>query len=551
MKNRIIVVLTGEIGAGKTTLANALKSNYGFELLKTNEALDYWSKTKKFRQKKDEDKRMFLQRIGETLDKETEGRWVLERFQTLINKSDRIVIDSVRILKQIEAFRKSYGHQNVVQIHLHVSEKELEKRHFIRNGLDINDITATQAYHIYKLNSTESKVKDLINDADLVIDTEKTYIDDNLVRVASFLRLLPSIHSGIVDVIVGGQFGSEGKGQIAAHIAPEYDCLVRVGGPNAGHKVFEYLSPDTFHILPSGSRRAPNSKIILGPASVISLEVLLNEIKTFGIFPDRLLIDSNCTIISEQDKKLEAELDKIGSTKQGVGAATSNNLLTNRLQKNLDHKAKNCLKLKQYIGSAHEEFEKLFAKNCKILLEGTQGTLLSLHHGIYPYVTSRDTSTSGCLSDAGISPGRIRKIIMVTRTYPIRVQSPEDGTSGPFSRGKFDYEISYKELADKSKLPIDEIMGTEKTSTSLKQRRIANFNWAIFREACELNSPTDIALTFTDYINCENRKARRYDQLSKETTKLIDEIERCAGVPVSLISTNFNHRSIIDRRNWV
>jgi adenylosuccinate synthase len=551
MKNRIIVALSGEIGAGKTTLANVLRDKYGFSILKTREALDHWAKSKKFRQKKNEDYRMFLQRIGETLDKDTNGQWVLEYFQSKVNNTERVVIDSVRIVKQIEAFRISYGHQNVIQIHLHVSEKELERRYFNRNSIDLNDLTAIQSYHVYKLNPTESKVKELINDADLVIDTEKTFIDDNIIRVASFLRLLPTVNSGIVDVLIGGQFGSEGKGQIAAYIAPEYDCLVRVGGPNAGHKVYEKLSPDTFHIIPSGTRRSPNSKIVLGPATIISLEVLLHEIQVFELQPDRLIIDSGCTIISENDIELESKLDHIGSTKQGVGAATSNNLFENRLKGNLSHKAKNCSKLKQYIGSAREEFEKLYAKNAKILLEGTQGTLLSLHHGIYPYVTSRDTSTSGCLSDAGISPRRIRKIVMVTRTYPIRVQNPEGGTSGPFSRSNFDYEISYEELSLKSKIPIEELLGTEKTSTTHKQRRIANFNWALFREACELNSPTDIALTFSDYINSDNRKARRYDQLSKQTTKLIDEIERCAGVPVSLISTNFNHRSIIDRRNWI
>lgn len=551
MKNRIIVALSGEIGAGKSTLANELKAKHGFKILKTSMALDHWARSKKFRQKKGEDHRLFFQRIGETLDKETDGKWVLEFFQSEVNNSDRLVIDSVRIVKQIEAFRISYGYQNVIQIHLNVAESELERRYFTRNNIDLNDLIATQIYHAYKSNPTEKKVKDLINDADLVLDTEKTFIDDNIVRVASFLRLLPSVSSGIVDVLVGGQFGSEGKGQIAAYIAPEYDCLVRVGGPNAGHKVFEDLSPDTFHILPSGTRRSPHSRIVLGPAAIISLDVLLHEIQFFDIQPDRLIIDGGCTIITDDDKVIESKIDKIGSTKQGVGAATSNNLLVNRLRGTLDHKAKNCAKLKQYIGSAREEFEKLYEKNAKILLEGTQGTLLSLHHGIYPYVTSRDTSTSGCLSDAGISPRRVRKIVMVTRTYPIRVQNPENGTSGPFSRNNYNYEISYEELANKSQIPKDELLGAEKTSTTFKQRRVANFNWAIFREACELNSPTDIALTFSDYINCENRRARRYDQLSKETTKLIDEIERCAGVPVSIVSTNFNHRSIIDRRNWI
>jgi len=550
MKNRIIVVLTGEIGAGKTSLSELLQSKFGFKLLKTSEALDHWSKSKKFHKKKEEDQRMFFQRIGETLDMETDGKWVVEYFQSVINQNERIVIDSARIVKQIQSLRKSYGFQNVVHIHLNVSDHELERRYFIRNSYNINDLEAIHKYQIYKTNNTERKVKELISEADLVIDTEKTDKEDNIIRVACFLRIKPSIQSGIVDVLIGSQFGSEGKGQVSAFLSPEYDCLIRVGGPNAGHKVYEDDSPDTFHIIPSGTRRAPFSKILLGPGTVISLNTLATEIKKYDIQPDRLTIDHNCSIITDDDIKIEKRLDKIGSTKQGVGSATANNILKNRLKRDCTYKAINYPLLKPFVGSVHEELELLYSKNMKILLEGTQGTMLSLHHGIYPYVTSRDTSVSGCLSDAGISPKRVRKIIMVTRTFPIRVQNPEKGTSGPFSRSGSNYEISYEELSESSGIPLSEILTIEKTSTTNRQRRIAYFNWAIFREACEINSPTDIALTFSDYIDVNNRKARRYDQLSKETTRFIDELERCSGVNVSLISTQFNHRSIIDRRNW-
>ena len=72
----------------------------------------------------------------------------------------------------------------------------------------------------------------------------------------------------------------------------------------------------------------------------------------------------------------------------------------------------------------------------------------------------------------------------------------------------------------------------------------------LLRKAASLNGPTDIALTFTDYISIKNRNARRYEQLTQETIRLIEEIERVAGAPVSLIATRFHYRSIIDRRAW-
>jgi len=551
MKNKIIIVLTGEICAGKSTLAKGLEDRFGFDILRTRDAIKHYAK-KDFKVKRNEDERRFLQRVGESLDNRTGGDWIISYFQSEINKSDRIVVDSIRIAAQIDSFRNSYGHQNVFQVHLFAPDKILERRYFDRENWQYHDLTAINDYTQYKQNATEIGVKKLIDDADLVIDTEHLSPEDNLIRAGCFFRMLPSLHDPLVDVVVGGQFGSEGKGQIAAFLSPEYDCLVRVGGPNAGHKVYEDPSPDTFHILPSGSKRAHTSKIIIGPGAVISVDVILKEILDFGIATDRLLIDENATIIAKKDITLEKKIDKIGSTQQGVGAATANNLLFNRLNRTVKHKAKFCKELKQYIGNAHCEFENLFSSQKKILLEGTQGTMLSLHHGIYPYVTSRDTTVGGCISEAGISPKRIRKIILVTRRYPIRVQNPPNGTSGPFSRNiKYKNEIDLDEIAIRSKIPLEEIKKIEITSTTHRPRRIGEFNWALFRESCELNSPTDIALTFTDYIDIANRKARRFDQLTKETTKFIDEIERCATVSVSLIATHFNHRSVIDRRNWI
>jgi adenylosuccinate synthase len=225
-----------------------------------------------------------------------------------------------------------------------------------------------------------------------------------------------------------------------------------------------------------------------------------------------------------------------------VGFATATNIVA-RLYENDDHKAKHFIKeLRPFLGSTANELENLYKEGKKILLEGTQGTGLSLHHGLYPHVTSRDTSVSGTLSEAGISPRRVRKIIMVTRCYPIRV----GGTSGPFMSN----EISMQIVAERSGKNAEDLVKKEITTTTKKKRRIAEFSWLMFRKACELNSPTDVALTFTDYIAEKNEKARRYENLTDETRRFIDEIERCSGVQVSLIGTTFDYRAVIDRRNW-
>ena len=94
------------------------------------------------------------------------------------------------------------------------------------------------------------------------------------------------------------------------------------------------------------------------------------------------------------------------------------------------------------------------------------------------------------------------------------------------------------------------LKGPRSPQPQKKDRRIAEFSWAMFRKACELNSPTDIALTFTDYISVKNVNARRYHNLTEETRRFIEEIESCAGVKVSLIGTTFDYRAVIDRRNW-
>jgi adenylosuccinate synthase len=111
-------------------------------------------------------------------------------------------------------------------------------------------------------------------------------------------------------------------------------------------------------------------------------------------------------------------------------------------------------------------------------------------------------------------------------------------------------ELKWKAIAERSGVSLDELKGTERTSTTKRKRRVAEFNWSLFRKAVSLNGPTDVALTFADYIRVENRKARRFEQLTPDTVQFIEEIESVASAPVSLIAVRFDHRSIIDRRAW-
>lgn len=136
-------------------------------------------------------------------------------------------------------------------------------------------------------------------------------------------------------------------------------------------------------------------------------------------------------------------------------------------------------------------------------------------------------------------------MIQVCRTFPIRVQNPATGTSGPLSQ-----PIEWSVVAKRANLDAEELMKNERTSTTNRERRVGEFDWVLLRQAASINAPTDIALTFADYIAAENARAHRYDQLTLDTIRFIEEVERVAAAPVSLISTRFDFRSIIDRRSW-
>lgn len=529
---RSIVALSGAIATGKTTLAERLEQRFGARRIGSHELL-----AKRLADGEQRD-RGTLQALGEALDRDTGGRWLADDVAVAashLSEDAIIVVDSARILGQVEALRRAFG-RRVTHVHLYAPVEELRRRYGRRRRRDL------PSYDDVRRSPTEAAIDTLVDDADVVIDTSRSTAADVAVRAASHLGLTGRDTGRLVDVIVGGQYGSEGKGHVAYHVSPEYEYLLRVGGPNAGHKVvWDSGRVYTHNQLPSGSR-AGDAHLLIGPGATLDVGRLLNEIADCAVDVDRLTIDGNAMIIEEKDVEVETRLvGSIGSTGKGGGAAASRRILRGddvRL-------ARNVRELHPYVGDVSELLEAAYSRGERVLLEGTQGTGLSLYHGFYPYVTSRDTTVSGCVAEAGVAPTRVRKVVMVCRTYPIRVGSPPRATSGPMGQ-----MLSWAEIARRSGLDVRELRRAERGSISGKRRRVAEFDWAQLRRASVLNNPTDIALTFADYISAENRTARRFEQLTEETIHFIEEVERVAGAPVTLIGTEFHARSIIDRRSW-
>ncbi len=322
-----------------------------------------------------------------------------------------------------------------------------------------------------------------------------------------------------VTIIFGGQYGSEGKGKTAHYFAIKEKAkyCVRVGGPNSGHTVYGNNKPLIFRNLPTAS--IERDKIsILAAGSYIDLSILQKEIAISGISSDRLLIDPNAVVINEEMKSGELHSDlreKIGSTLSGTGQA-----VIDRIKREGDNiLAKNCPELKSYICDTKEIMRAACDNNEKIIIEGTQGFGLSLiHSDDYPYVTSRDTSAAGFLSETGLSPFDVENIVMVIRTFPIRVS----GNSGPLPK-----EINWDTV--KTELGSTDDM-TEYTSCTKRIRRVARFDADIVKKSICCNKPNIIVLNHLDYI----QEAERQSTISQIEDLISANIDYIGCDPITL-----------------
>jgi adenylosuccinate synthase len=226
-----VVVVSGPVAGGKSSLARAVAQRFEGVRLSTRELLMPRLAPG------EAPTRPALQRIGAELDFNTDGRWVADRLSRRIFDTSEsfVVVDSARIAGQIEGLRRAFGRE-VRHVHITASQETCAARYEDRRSRA--EVQEADTYEEVMSDPTEAQVDSLGPMADIAIDTDRDGPEDVVIRVAAQLGLLDREHAPSVDVIVGGGYGSEGKGNIAFHLAPEYDLLIRVGGPNAAHKVY-------------------------------------------------------------------------------------------------------------------------------------------------------------------------------------------------------------------------------------------------------------------------------------------------------------------------
>lgn len=338
-----------------------------------------------------------------------------------------------------------------------------------------------------------------------------------------------------VTVVVGGQFGSEGKGKLVSYLAsraPRGAGVVRCGGPNAGHTAEGPDGRELLRQLPSGAV-IPDCRLFLAAGMQLDLELLLSEIATVGAGPDRLRIDRTATLITAADIETErsGELyERIASTLTGTGGAIARRVLRHEeVRRVVDEPA-----LTPYAADTALEVNHWLESGAEVIVEGTQGLGLSLYHGAFPFVTGRDTTAAAFLSEVGLSPRWVRDIFLVFRTYPIRV----GGNSGPLR------EITWDRVAERAGYPT---ALAEYTTVTGRLRRVGEFDWDWARRAVVLNRPTALALHGADYIDYRDLGKTRWEELGEATQAFVYELERNLEVPVRFVYTGPGGGDLVDR----
>ncbi len=329
-------------------------------------------------------------------------------------------------------------------------------------------------------------------------------------------------------IVVGGQYGSEGKGKVVALLASrlDYPWLVRCGGPNSGHTVRIDGKDVILRQVPS-CVEPHRAQFCLAAGCVIDETVLINELDMLKIDRNRIMVDPRAVIVTDDDRQAECRtLRDIASTCSGTGAA-----LVNRISRRSGvplAKDSKALRARCRVETVAPLLHHALSCSEDVIVEGTQGFALSLLHGPdYPFVTSRDTTATGFAMEAGLSPRSVDHIVLVLRTFPIRVGGP----SGPFLD-----EISWDEIATISGAPE---VRPEYTSVTNRLRRVARFNIEAVKLACEYNRPTSLAVMGLDRLDFSNTGLSELTHLTPNARSFLARLEQVIRVPIEFVGTGF------------
>lgn len=330
-------------------------------------------------------------------------------------------------------------------------------------------------------------------------------------------------------IIVDAMWGDSGKGKTCAHLATKHNAAlaVRAGvGTNAGASVIlEDGTQIKARQLPTGWIN-PGTKVAVGSGVLVDPEVLAEEIDRFGL-ADRATIDGRCAVITPDH--IKSELDDIhlsgtvGSTCTGNGYARADFVLRRAQQ------ARDIPALAPYVVDVAREVNTVAATRQTVIIEGSQGTLLSLAFSPdYPYTTSGNCTTAAAMDDVGLNWRLATDVVMVVKAMPSRV-----------GEGPLPFEISAAEAESRGIAEYGVVTGRPR-------RKADGIDFELLKYAAMLNGPTQIALTFCDHFEPEMRGARTAAAITPRVRQLIREVQEATGAPVTLVDTGPRLQDILD-----
>lgn len=331
-------------------------------------------------------------------------------------------------------------------------------------------------------------------------------------------------------LIMDGQWGSCGKGLLSGILALEKnpDAVVCNFGPNAGHTFIDSKGDKVMtQQLPIGLVNK-DALLFIGPGACIDVDILKKEIDKYESeynIINRLMIHESVAIISQKDKDNEAKLQKISSTKKGVGSANSKKMM--RVSEDEEPIiARDCSDLLSIATVIDDQTYHKTLMNCELIqVESAQGFELSLNRSLsYPYTTSKDVTPEQILNDCAIPRRWLDDVYVVIRTFPIRVGNEFDsqgkmvGYSGPVYPDM--KELSWDDISERAGQPI-----LEKTTVTQKTRRVFSWSEKQFERMLSSIAPVKIMLNYCNYLEPD---AVHYDGLSQENRQFIDQVGETA-----------------------